>query len=350
VEPLRDIVRSRPLGWPAEAPVVHSAGILGMLRPAATLLDLIDLFRFYKNETGKVAGEAIANYGPEGFDALLGLIGDPSITGYHHTYLVEHTKRAAGDDPVKRARLAEILRHVFENVVGEAKKTVVPKREIGNYLNEEKDDAEDDDIHGEVIERIDEDDHETVDKEELEEPSDKVPEAVGIEDVEQPGDDDRLAAIRVMTAENAIDAHEALAFLTCDLCDLADPLAREMIKSAFDEGLIAEEIVDRGSAWQIYDQGGETYPPNEPWLEQYSECYLQEQSDRERMARTPQVEFPSRASYPDFSLTRNEAPRTPVQPIEPLRSRAAKIGRNDPCWCGSGKKYKKCHLGQDAPG
>lgn len=22
-------------------------------------------------------------------------------------------------------------------------------------------------------------------------------------------------------------------------------------------------------------------------------------------------------------------------------------GRNDPCWCGSGKKYKKCHLGQD---
>ncbi|MEK7569942.1 MAG: SEC-C metal-binding domain-containing protein [Patescibacteria group bacterium] len=25
----------------------------------------------------------------------------------------------------------------------------------------------------------------------------------------------------------------------------------------------------------------------------------------------------------------------------------SKIGRNDPCYCGSGKKYKKCHLGQD---
>ena len=22
---------------------------------------------------------------------------------------------------------------------------------------------------------------------------------------------------------------------------------------------------------------------------------------------------------------------------------ADQIGRNDPCWCGSGKKYKKCH-------
>jgi len=23
------------------------------------------------------------------------------------------------------------------------------------------------------------------------------------------------------------------------------------------------------------------------------------------------------------------------------------IGRNEPCWCGSGKKYKKCHLDND---
>ena len=22
---------------------------------------------------------------------------------------------------------------------------------------------------------------------------------------------------------------------------------------------------------------------------------------------------------------------------------AAKLGRNDPCWCGSGKKFKRCH-------
>ena len=24
------------------------------------------------------------------------------------------------------------------------------------------------------------------------------------------------------------------------------------------------------------------------------------------------------------------------------------IGRNDPCWCGSGVKYKKCHLDFDS--
>lgn len=25
----------------------------------------------------------------------------------------------------------------------------------------------------------------------------------------------------------------------------------------------------------------------------------------------------------------------------------AETGRNEPCWCGSGKKYKKCHLSKD---
>ena len=26
---------------------------------------------------------------------------------------------------------------------------------------------------------------------------------------------------------------------------------------------------------------------------------------------------------------------------------AERLGRNDLCWCGSGKKYKKCHLFED---
>jgi preprotein translocase subunit SecA len=30
-------------------------------------------------------------------------------------------------------------------------------------------------------------------------------------------------------------------------------------------------------------------------------------------------------------------------PIKTVKREEPKIGRNDPCWCGSGKKYKKCH-------
>jgi preprotein translocase subunit SecA len=34
---------------------------------------------------------------------------------------------------------------------------------------------------------------------------------------------------------------------------------------------------------------------------------------------------------------------TPVAPKPKVNSELENIGRNDPCWCGSGKKYKKCH-------
>jgi preprotein translocase subunit SecA len=38
-----------------------------------------------------------------------------------------------------------------------------------------------------------------------------------------------------------------------------------------------------------------------------------------------------------------EVVEAPV-PVETRRlDDTEKIGRNDPCWCGSGKKFKKCH-------
>ena len=33
----------------------------------------------------------------------------------------------------------------------------------------------------------------------------------------------------------------------------------------------------------------------------------------------------------------------PAAPAPATRPTGARIGRNDPCWCGSGEKYKKCH-------
>lgn len=43
---------------------------------------------------------------------------------------------------------------------------------------------------------------------------------------------------------------------------------------------------------------------------------------------------------PEFSAahTSTNAPAAPRQPMK-----VAKVGRNDPCPCGSGKKYKYCH-------
>ena len=36
-------------------------------------------------------------------------------------------------------------------------------------------------------------------------------------------------------------------------------------------------------------------------------------------------------------------PTTPMGTPKPVVNEHRDIGRNDPCWCGSGKKYKRCH-------
>ncbi len=61
----------------------------------------------------------------------------------------------------------------------------------------------------------------------------------------------------------------------------------------------------------------------------------------------PQVKLQTSRSGPETPPTgnpvRNPQPQQrPVQKVEPVRVEA-KVGRNDPCPCGSGKKYKQCH-------
>ncbi len=56
---------------------------------------------------------------------------------------------------------------------------------------------------------------------------------------------------------------------------------------------------------------------------------------------------PGGGPYPGVSGMELQQPRldngTPMPPVKPIISGEKKIGRNDPCPCGSGKKYKKCH-------
>jgi len=33
---------------------------------------------------------------------------------------------------------------------------------------------------------------------------------------------------------------------------------------------------------------------------------------------------------------------------KPSQEKKTEMSRNDACWCGSGKKYKRCHLEKDA--
>jgi preprotein translocase subunit SecA len=65
-----------------------------------------------------------------------------------------------------------------------------------------------------------------------------------------------------------------------------------------------------------------------------------EEQIEEVEAAPPQLENVQyhHADY-DEALGANAAPK-PAQPVE---RHTPKVGRNDPCPCGSGKKYKHCH-------
>ena len=47
------------------------------------------------------------------------------------------------------------------------------------------------------------------------------------------------------------------------------------------------------------------------------------------------------AGAAEFAAIGGAAPQE--QPRQRVVSDREQIGRNDPCWCGSGKKYKRCH-------
>ena len=64
---------------------------------------------------------------------------------------------------------------------------------------------------------------------------------------------------------------------------------------------------------------------------------LEEQRRQEAAILQQQIHESSSA------LTDDEAPRETASSQVPVVRRGSKVGRNDPCPCGSGKKYKQCH-------
>jgi hypothetical protein len=295
VDPLLEILTTNPRGWPEEAPLDHAIGLLGAIGSPRALPALVAVIRRYKGESGESAADAIARLGEEGWNTLVGLIVVPDIVGYQRSQLISAAKSAARGDPEKSARLAEVLRRLFGDVAAADREQRQRQAEPDFHDSYGRDD-----------------------------PDEEV-------------------------AMNALSPMEELSFLASDLCDMADPLAREMIQAAFDEGLLDTSIIDVDGFRQDYESGGRPAPELTPWLEEYRERHAEELERRRRLAEMRPINFPSRSSYPDLTGGRPEPWPSPAPPSGTIRKPAATIGRNDPCWCGSGKKYKKCHLGKDGP-
>jgi hypothetical protein len=118
-----------------------------------------------------------------------------------------------------------------------------------------------------------------------------------------------------------------------DLAEYGDPEALPHLLRAFDEhplearsGPLANQVsIELADA--VKKLGG-TLNPNQ----------------REKLRQA--MELRQRWRQAIAAVTDGERETDPQVPIR----RQAKPGRNEPCWCGSGRKYKKCHLASDERG
>ena len=68
------------------------------------------------------------------------------------------------------------------------------------------------------------------------------------------------------------------------------------------------------------------------------EARRREQAEREKLA----FQHAAASAMAEEALAEDAAPRQP-EPPQTFTREQPKVGRKEPCPCGSGKKYKQCH-------
>jgi preprotein translocase subunit SecA len=80
----------------------------------------------------------------------------------------------------------------------------------------------------------------------------------------------------------------------------------------------------------------------------YSELMNDIRGDIVKSIYTIQVQKQAPVAPPVTPIARNIRTNRDAAPAaQTMRKSGPELGRNDPCWCGSGKKYKNCHMASD---
>jgi len=126
---------------------------------------------------------------------------------------------------------------------------------------------------------------------------------------------------------------------------------------AADLGCALAEAGDAPAEWERIEANLARWP-DEPWVRVHAGDALQELGDADGAEAHFLVALEMAEQADDFDLRSDvfdrlaglggpPAPTTTIRLVGPggggRRSRSARLGRNDPCFCGSGRKYKRCH-------
>jgi SEC-C motif len=322
VAPLIAVLRTNPRGWPQELCLEVAMGLLSTLRHPDAIPAIIEILRRYPEDTGETAARALSIFGAIAFEPVFEFCRDPAVTGYYRTNAVSAAFNSAGDDPARRARLADFLRPLLADAIERFRQEPLLK-ETAEPDDESLDDNSDDEAYDAGVEEDLEDDDEFDDK-----PDDEQIEAQLRESAEKPYDGTQ-------------DIYAETFHLVCELTALADPEARDLIKTAFAEDMV-QGLIDEAYVERHYKNGGEKPAELTDWLDSYRAEY------RRKFLDPPAPVPQPRGAVPHLDRGTEPLPSPPpAAPGATIRKTGFAVGRNAPCWCGSGKKYKKCHLGKD---
>jgi len=144
-----------------------------------------------------------------------------------------------------------------------------------------------------------------------------------------------LQAQRLCAPRAERDSLDVIDEIITTACDLVVVEMRERIEGWFNDGLVDEMVVDR--SWVNHCMGLSFESSRQRTLER-GKGYV----------RDVEVEMGWWSGFRDeppvSTSARSGAAKVPFKftPIETVVRSSPKTGRNDPCPCGSGKKYKKC--------
>ena len=129
---------------------------------------------------------------------------------------------------------------------------------------------------------------------------------------------------------------EIIGGLICELCSYAPKEALEEIKEAFERGLVEDLLVDMEDVERSIAEGEKGIQKE---LERCPETGITDALEElQSWAAFSEEPTEQKIPSPHFSLIGEEDDLVP----EAIPSRGERTGRNEPCICGSGKKYKKC--------
>jgi len=129
---------------------------------------------------------------------------------------------------------------------------------------------------------------------------------------------DNKEEIKAFLSKLLDDANDPkfVAYLTDELLSFKDPNFLPQVRKAFEDGRVDTQIITRYDVDWVFN-----LPEERQSYFKYMKSPL-EHFSRER------ISYLRKLSYPEKET--------------PTKKTQMKIGRNDPCPCGSGKKYKKC--------